>query len=247
MVDLAVEQYKRRRRRSPRLLREDFCGTALVACHWVKGHAKRRAIGLDLDEETLQWAEKHNIVDLGKAKKRIELRNSDVRAVTEPKADVVQAFNFSYYLLHSLTELIDYFRIVRLSLAPGGIFLLDCFGGTDVHQPLKETRTVDGPAGSFGFTWEQAAFNPITNRTECHIHFSFKNSKKWKKAFSYDFRLYSLAEVQEALLIAGFTNIEVLWDHEEEEDADCDYQPTTVAENCPRWIAYLVADAEPPK
>ncbi|MFN7589412.1 MAG: hypothetical protein ACK5UQ_13115, partial [Planctomycetota bacterium] len=31
-----------------RLLREDFCGTAVLACHHVKRHPENRAIGVDL-------------------------------------------------------------------------------------------------------------------------------------------------------------------------------------------------------
>jgi SAM-dependent methyltransferase len=245
VVEFTVEQYQRRRGRPPKILREDFCGTALVSSRWVNGHSKRRAIGLDLDGETLKWARRHNLKPLGKDRERIDLRQCDVRTVTKPKADVVQAFNFSYFLLHPLAELIKYFRVVRRSLAPDGIFLLDCYGGWENQKTQKERRTVESPAGTFGFVWEHADFNPIDDRARCHIHFEFKNGKRWKKAFSYDFRLYSLADVRDALTAAGFTNIEVLWDFEEDENADYDFRPATRAENCPVWIAYFVADARP--
>ena len=242
-VEFTVEQYKRRRGRSPKTLREDFCGTALVASRWVDGHSQRRAIGLDLDGATLEWAREHNLKPLGKARRRVDLRQCDVRTVTKPKADVVQAFNFSYFLLHPLPELIKYFRIVRRSLAPGGIFLLDCYGGWGNEKPHKERRTVESPAGTFGFVWEHADYNTIDDRAQCYIHFEFKNGKRWKKAFRYDFRLYSLADVQDALTAAGFRKIEVLWDFEDDDDAACDYRPTTHAENCPGWIAYIIAEA----
>ncbi len=245
VVEFTVEQYRQRRGRPPKILREDFCGTALVSSRWVHGHSKRQAIGLDLDGETLAWARRHNLKPLGKDRQRVDLRQCDVRTVTKPKADVVQAFNFSYFLLHPIAELIKYFRVVRRSLAPDGIFFLDCYGGWENQKTQKERRIVESPAGTFGFVWEHADFNPIDNRLQCHIHFEFKNGKRWKKAFSYDFRLYSLADVRDALTAAGFTNIEVLWDFEEDEDAACDYRPATRAENCPGWIAYLVADARP--
>jgi SAM-dependent methyltransferase len=241
-VDLAVEQYEKRRGHTPLILREDFCGTALVAASWVQGHPERRAIGLDLDRETLEWAERHNLQPLGDARQRVELRQCDVRSITDPKADVVQAFNFSYCLLHNATDLIDYFGIVLRSLAPGGIFLLDCYGGWDNQQTQKTRRTVEAPEGTFGFVWENAEFNAISSRANCHIHFEFKNGKRWKRAFSYDFRLYSIAEVRDALSAAGFSDIEVLWDFEDDEDADCDYRPASSAENCPSWIAYIVAE-----
>ena len=84
--------------------------------------------------------------------------------MTRPRADVVQAFNFSYCLLHPLSELIRYFRVVRRSLAPDGIFILDCYGGLEKHQPHKERRTITSPNGTFGFEWEHADFNPIDCR-----------------------------------------------------------------------------------
>ena len=241
-IQFTVEQYEKRRGRPPRILREDFCGTALVACQWVKGHPERRAIGLDLDGATLKWARRHNMKPLGRDRERVELRQCDVKTVTDPKADVVQAFNFSYYLLHPLAELISYFRHVLDSLAPGGLFLLDCYGGWDYQRRQKERRTVESPAGTFGFVWEHASFNPIDNRAECHIHFEFKNGKRWKRTFSYDFRLYSIAEIRDALAAAGFCHADVLWDCAEEDDMS-DFASTSRAENCPGWIAYIVADA----
>ena len=51
-VELATRQYRRRRGVPPRILREDFCGTAAVACRWVEEHKENRAIGIDLDEAT---------------------------------------------------------------------------------------------------------------------------------------------------------------------------------------------------
>ena len=240
-VEFAIEQYKQRTGRSPRVLREDFCGTALVAARWVRSHPKRTAIGLDLDAETLEWAKQHNIKKLGKAAKRVELREQDVRTVTVPKADVVAAMNFSYYLLGTFAELVDYFKLVRESLAPGGIMILDCYGGWESQQTVKERRRVKGPKGTFGYVWEQAAFDPINNRALCHIHFEFKGGKRWKKAFTYDWRLFAPVEVHEALEAAGFVNIQVFWDVEEDEEAS-DYRPLHRAENSPGWVCYLVAD-----
>ncbi|MDH3584161.1 MAG: class I SAM-dependent methyltransferase, partial [Phycisphaerae bacterium] len=34
--------------RPPKLLREDFCGTAAICYEWVKGKKSRRAIGVDI-------------------------------------------------------------------------------------------------------------------------------------------------------------------------------------------------------
>ncbi len=244
-VEFIDEQYRKRRGRAPRILREDFCGTSLITCRWVQGHPERRAIGLDLDRATLDWALDNNVRPLGDDAKRIDLRQKDVRSVTSPKADAVAAMNFSYFVFSPVAELVKYFRCVRRSLAPGGIFVLDCYGGWESQQVQEEYRKIESPAGTFGYVWDQADYDPINNRTLCHIHFVFKGGKRLEKAFTYDWRLYSPAEVRDALLAAGFTNIEIFWDHDEDEESS-DYRPTRRAENRAGWIAYVVADTSPP-
>ena len=144
-VEFAVQQYKKRRGKRPRMLREDFCGTAAIACRWVQEHPKFHAIGLDLDAPILDWAHRHNVARLGAARERIDLRHKDVRTVTSPKADVIQAFNFSSYLFYPLPELLKYFRCVRRSLAPGGIFMLDGYGGWESQQRMSERRKETQP------------------------------------------------------------------------------------------------------
>ena len=242
-IDFILAQYKKRnhRSRSPKILREDFCGTALVASQWVKGHPDRRSLGLDLDEATLEWGRQHNIAPLGKDADRVDLRQRDVRTVTQPKADVVAAMNFSYFVFYPVSELIKYFRFVRRSMAPGGIFILDCYGGWESQQVMRERRTIEAPEGTFGYFWDQADYDPINNRTLCHIHFEFKGNHRWKKAFTYDWRLYTLPEIRDALTAAGFINVQVFWDYEEDEDLS-DYRPAPTAENSAGWIAYIVAD-----
>jgi len=240
-VEFAVRQYKKRRGSRPLVLREDFCGTATNACYWVAENSRARAIALDLDQGTLDWAEAHNRAPLGDAALRVDLRRQDVRSVTRPKADVIQAFNFSSYLFYPQPELVRYFRCVRRSLAPGGIFMVDGYGGWDSGQVLRESRTVKSPAGSFGYVWDQADFNPIDNRALCYIHFEFKHGKKWKRAFTYDWRIYSPAETRDVLAAAGFENIQVFWDFEDDNKAS-DFRPAKRVENCPGWIYYIVAD-----
>ena len=240
-VELAVKQYRRRRGRRPHTLREDFCGTAAVACCWVGEHHKNLAIGLDLDATPLEWAREHSMPTLGSAAARLDLRQKDVRSVTRPLADVVQAFNFSSYFFHPVSQLVRYLRCVRRSLAPGGIVMLDGYGGWESQQPLSERRTVKSPAGTFGYTWEQADYNPIDSLARCHMHFELKNGKKMKRAFTYHWRLYAPAELSDALRAAGFKNIEVLWDFDD--DVECSsYKPTSKAENSPGWLFYIVAD-----
>ncbi len=94
--------------------------------------------------------------------------------------------------------------------------------------------------------WDQAAFNPLTNRALCHIHFEFKNGKIWKRVFTYDWRMYSPMEMCDALEAAGFHNIEVFWDFDDTDDRS-DYRSATniKVDNCPGWIFYVIADGSP--
>ena len=45
----------------PEHLREDFCGTALLASTWCRGDiARRTGMGLDIDRDALSWGMQHN-------------------------------------------------------------------------------------------------------------------------------------------------------------------------------------------
>ena len=230
--------FRKLRGRRPHLLREDFCGTGLLCAEWVRTHKKHRALGLDLDRETLDWGLAHNIAPLGADAERVELREDDVRSVTET-VDLVCAYNFSWFLMDPVTELTRYFKKLRKSLARDGLVFLDCYGGWESQQVVEEPRLVETDEGMFTYTWEQAAFNPITNTARCHIHFELAGGKEIRKAFTYQWRLYSPIEAREAFMAAGFSDCLVYWDESDDPDEDI-YEPTKKAENQPGWLAYIV-------
>jgi len=241
-VELLEKEFRRRRGKVPLLLREDFCSTAFFASHWVKSHPRRRAIGLDLDPEPLRWARRHTFPLLGDDVSRLQLLRRDVRSVTRPPVEVVCALNFSYYLFNRMDELTSYFIQVRQSLVRGGLFLLDCYGGWESQKIKVEPRVVFTPRGRFTYIWEQAAYNPIDNMTLCHIHFRFGEGKQMERAFSYHWRLYTPAEVRDALQWAGFRDIRVFWDFEESLKKPSRYRAAKRARNQPGWIAYVMAE-----
>jgi cyclopropane fatty-acyl-phospholipid synthase-like methyltransferase len=213
----------------------------MISCEWVRSRKNRRAIGLDLDSATLAWGDRHNRLSLGSRSGNLELRLQDVRSVTRPRADVICAYNFSYFLVHPQAELVDYFRYVRRSLTPDGMFFLDAYGGWESQQVMSEKRRIDSPQGKFTYIWDQSSFNPIDNLTRCHIHFEFDNGERLKRAFTYHWRLYSPAEVCDALGEAGFSRARVFWDRSPDEDTEI-YKPTKRAENTPGWLAYIVGE-----
>jgi len=61
MIDRVFRQHFGR---PARLLREDFCGTALMACRWVARHRENRAWAIDLDPRPLAWGRAHNLTAL---------------------------------------------------------------------------------------------------------------------------------------------------------------------------------------
>lgn len=238
-VDFCTRIYQKEYGESPTRFREDFCGTALISCEWVRRRKANHAYGIDLDRPTLDWGRKHNIATLKPdAAERVHLIEDDVRSVTSPKMHVVGAFNFSYFIFKKRAALVAYFKAVRRSLAPKGVFVLDAYGGWEAQEEMEEKTTHKG----FTYIWDQASYNPINDHTVCHIHFEFPDGSKLRKAFTYDWRLWTLGGVQDALIDAGFGSTKVCW---EGTDADGDgngvYRECKKAENTPGWNAYVIA------
>jgi SAM-dependent methyltransferase len=222
-------------------LREDFCGTALFACAWVKSHPTREAVGVDLDPEVLEWARAHNLAKLPlAAAHRIALMQADVRESGSAAADIVAAFNFSYWIFRDRATLRGYFESVRASLRPGGIFMLDAYGGYDASRVMREREDL----GRFTYIWEQADYDPIKAETTCHIHFAFPDGSRLNRAFSYHWRLWTLVELREVLAEAGFRANTVYWqgtDPKTGEGTD-EFKPAERGDPDPAWIAYIVAE-----
>ena len=63
-LDLAERVFRRFYDRPARKLREDFSGTALMACDWVKRHKQNFAWAIDLDPDPLDWGREHNVSQL---------------------------------------------------------------------------------------------------------------------------------------------------------------------------------------
>ncbi len=146
--------YKQAHGRLPRILKEDFCGTAFLAADWVRERPDNIAIGVDLDEPTLEWGKEQNIAPLeAEEKERVILHLADVREINEPKVDVVAALNFSYFEFHTRESLRNYFECVRKSLAPGGLLVLDMFGGWEAQMEVTDKTKYSG----FTYIWEQTA------------------------------------------------------------------------------------------
>jgi hypothetical protein len=243
-VDFVDDTFRRLRGRRARSLREDFCGTANVCCEWVKRRKANRAIGVDLDPQVLAWAGAHNLAALEpEAAKRVRLLEGNVLQVQTRPIDIVSAMNFSYWLIKERKLLGRYFRRVREALKDDGVFFLDAYGGYDSFRVIEETRTVELDGREFTYIWEQEKYDPISGGLICHIHFAFPDGSRLDRAFSYDWRLWTLPEIRELLDAAGFSRVLVYWQGwDEDGNPDGLFQPVEEGEPDAGWICYLSAE-----
>jgi len=243
-IDFMRRTYRALFGKNPLSLREDFCGTALLCSAWVKSAKDRVATGVDICGDTLAWGREHNIAPLGAAAERVTLLQEDVRQRRPGKFDVINAMNFSYWVFRTRDEMRHYFTTVRKSLGAQGAFFLDAYGGWDSQEPMLESRPI---AAGFTYVWDQDSFDPIGHEIVNHIHFEFKDGTKLERAFTYEWRYWTLPELQELLREAGFDDVRVYWDTSPDDEVE-KYRPRTRAENQPGWLAYLVASVgAPPK
>lgn len=229
--------------RMPVSLKEDFSGTSLLAAHWVRTRPENTAIGVDLDLETLDWARKNNIAPLDEEEQsRVTLLHRDVLEVSDPPVDIVAALNFSYFEFKTRDALRAYFENARRSLAPGGLLVLDMFGGWEAQMEETDRTRYKG----FTYVWEQTSYDPISHLTEFQIHFKFHGGGGIESAFVYKWRLWTLPEVRELLAEAGFAKVDIYWEgiDEDTDEGSGEYERVTTAENMPGWIAFVVASPE---
>jgi len=237
-IEFFLRVFRRHFKRTPIVLREDFCGTAYLAAAWVQGGRRRRAVGIDLDPVPLDWGRREHVEKMTtEMRRRIRLIQADVRSMTRPKADVICALNFSYCVFKTRRDLGGYLKTAYRGLKAEGLFVCELYGGTEAVMPIEEEREVDG----FTYIWDQESYDPITHETLCHIHFEFPDGSGRERAFTYDWRLWTIPEVRELLTEAGFRRTEVYW---EETDADGDgtgeFRRTESEENQEGFIVYIV-------
>lgn len=240
-VGLLKEFFYRARHRQARSLREDFSGTANLACAWVKSNPYHRAVAVDNDPEVLEWGRRHHFDRLKPGQqKRVQLVRADVRHGPRGPFDLVVALNFSYWLFRDRSTLRDYFSTVRRALGRDGLLIIDAYGGADARRLVRERRDM----GPFTYIWDQADFDPITGNISCHIHFKFRDGSRINRAFSYEWRLWTLPELRELLSEAGFARSRVLWQGTDEQsgEGNGDYHVVERGDADPAWIAYIEAD-----
>lgn len=228
------------RGRTAHLFREDFCGTASASCQWVRQGKEFQAIGVDIDSSVLDWGRKNRVSRLpAAAQARVKLLHSDVMNADTGPVDLIAALNFSFFIFRTRDELRAYFRKSFESLKDDGILFLDMFGGPEAQEETKEKTKHK----KFTYVWHQAEFHPVTHYVRCHIDFRFPDGSKLKKAFSYEWRLWTAPEIRELLLEAGFSKATVYWEGEDDDgEGNGEFTPEDKGVADIAWIAYVVAE-----
>ena len=241
-LDVALMQriYRGCYGRPARTLREDFCGTAQLACEWVQKHPENLALGVDLDARVLAWSRAQRVKQLSPEQAaRLALVRGDVRRVRGPRVELLAAFNFSYFVFHTRDALRGYFTAARRNLAREGLLMLDAYGGADAVRTLQERRRV----GGFVYVWDQHAVDPISHAVTNFIHFEFRDGTRMRRAFRYDWRLWTLPELRELLAEAGFSKSEVYWEGTDRRtgEGNSSFTRRERAPDDPAWVCYLAA------
>ena len=236
-VELMRDIYRSIWRTSPLVLREDFCGTFSICCEWVKQGPKYRAHGVELDNEPIRYGMNNYLTELSKSQQaRVRIHQKNVLDPDGPRADVICALNFSYYIFKDRDLLKWYFKNCLSRLSEKGIFVTDAFGGGACQEANEEKSKLRG----FTYYWDQESFDPVSNHAVFHIHFKREGEAKRKNVFSYDWRMWSIPEIQEIMIEAGFSKTHVYWEGSTPKgEGNGKFRPVKTGEECLAWIAYV--------
>lgn len=239
-INFINKEYKRIFKRLPLTLREDFCGTGTMACEWVKQSFKHKSYGIDLDVEPITYGIDHHYLTMTEEQQgRMKYIRGNVLDSYDMMTDVIVAFNFSYFLFKKRNDLLSYFKQVKKHMGPETIFFLDLFGGTDTRKELIESNRHKHHT----YFWECESYNPLSAECMYYIHFEKHDTKtKYEKVFKYDWRMWDAKEIQDILLDAGFSDIQIYWEGEDKNgEGDGNFKVAKVAENCESWVTYIAA------
>lgn len=239
-VKFFKKTYKELKGKEAKLFREDFCGTFSLCCEWSKLDPQYKAIGVDLDPEPIEYGFENYFSKLKEdEQKRIEILNANVLDPELPKAHIIAALNFSYFIFKERELLKAYFQNCYNTLKKSGILLLDAFGGSQCMEANEEETEHDG----FSYFWDQDSYDPLTNYAQFYIHFKQKGSKKREKVFSYDWRMWSLPELKDILEEVGFEKVHFYWEGTTDDgEGDGNFKRVTEGEECEAWVAYIAAE-----
>lgn len=187
----------------PRALAEDFCGSAAHAREWCASVPGGSAVAIDRDEDALARA-----VAPGLSALRHDLAHWTPPS-GHPQADVLYVGNYSIGYLHERAELEHYLGGARARLVAGGLIALDTYGGAAAWRTGAVVRD-HALAGGLRLraTWEQRRADAlrarVLNALSLRVDRDGDVLVDLPDAFVYDWRLWTPAELAEALVDSGF-------------------------------------------
>lgn len=202
---------------APTALGEDFAGTADLARHWCATIPDGSAVAIDLDAEALARAAG---VD------GLTTIVGDVTGTHEHEpVDILHAGNFSIGYLHERSDLVAYLKRAHERLNAGGVFVCDTYGGESAYILGSVEKQIPLAHGRHCvYTWEQRDADPMTGMVTDVLHFRVFDADECvlelPEAFVYRWRLWSLPELRDAMLEAGFDAVEVYAQLPDAEDED---------------------------
>lgn len=207
---------------NPVRLREDFCGTAAVSRRWIEDARKRgekaEVVAVDLDPACIAKAEK-----LVPPEVLLVIGDSTSADAGETSCDVAFVGNFSIGYLHTRSQLSRYLTLTRERLARGGggfgggVCVCDTYGGASAFRLGSLTRKHPSRTGEIvHYHWAHEEANPLTGMVINSISFRVEKDgeivQELPRAFVYRWRLWSIAELRETMMEAGFASTEVYTD-----------------------------------
>jgi len=236
-ADVALLQnlYRKSRGKKGYRLREDFCGTGLTLAHWVAQGKQFTGEGYDIDPDPVGWGRAHNLAPMGKAAERGVLHVADARDPSTSAPDIRCAFNFSYWVFTTRSQMLDYLVAARLDLAENGVLVLDLTGGTEALQE----EPFESKAGKFTLIWQQRSFSPVDHTADLTLRFRMADGSEIDPPYRYRWRVWSIPEIRELLIEAGFQSSQVWWQDDDEKELG--YRLTSKGSNDPCWVACITA------
>lgn len=249
----------------PITLAEDFSGTCALSREWCAHTPTSAAICVDLDADALAWARARatnnaitDQITFVHADCLADRFNADcfneadaAAPLRDRPCDVCFVGNFSIGYAHDRATLLRYLARTRERLlrtrhgSSSGIFVCDTYGGATAFALGGVERTHPGPhASTIRYAWAHEHADPatamVTNSISLRVERDGDVIAEYPRAFEYRWRLWSIAELREAMLEVGFHRTNVYL------DIDPAAPPTPVTD--PRqfpsdWVALVAAFA----
>ena len=117
---------------------------------------------------------------------------------------------------------------------------MDAFGGYEAFQEIREkTRHKH-----FDYIWGTRKLQPDQRRHDLSHPLPLSGWLEAEKGLHLYLALWTLPELQELLIEAGFARVTVYWEEVDEKTGDGTgvYSPATVGAADPGWVCFIVAE-----